>query len=88
MNGRGTAQAVGFAKVIPYTAIASDNHHDQIAFFPGSTQARFTGQMNVFDFDNALFRDLYEDRGLKPLLAYARYHMSDHRPLWVAFKTN
>jgi hypothetical protein len=44
--------------------------------------------MNVFDFDNALFRDLYEDRGLKPFLAYARYHISDHRPLWVEFKTN
>jgi endonuclease/exonuclease/phosphatase family metal-dependent hydrolase len=68
-------------------AIASDNHYDQIAFFPGSTQDRFTGQMNVFDFDNALFRDLYQDRGLKPFLAYTRFHISDHRPLWAQFRT-
>ncbi len=43
--------------------------------------------MNVFDFDNALFADLYRDRGLKPYLAYARYHISDHRPLWAEFST-
>ena len=43
--------------------------------------------MNVFDFDNALFADLYQDRGLKPYLAYARYHISDHRPLWAGFTT-
>jgi endonuclease/exonuclease/phosphatase family metal-dependent hydrolase len=69
------------------SAIASDNHYDQIAFFPGSTQDRFTGQMNVFDFDNAVFRDLYTKRGLKTFLAYARYHISDHRPLWAQFRT-
>ena len=42
------------------SAIASDSHYDQIAFFPGAAKDRFTGQMNVFDFDNALFADLYE----------------------------
>jgi endonuclease/exonuclease/phosphatase family metal-dependent hydrolase len=69
------------------SAIASDSHYDQIAFFPGAAKDRFTGQMNVFDFDNALFTDLYKDRGLKPYLAYARYHISDHRPLWAEFST-
>ena len=69
------------------SAIASDNHYDQIAFFPGNTRDRFTGQMNVFDFDGALFKDLYRDRGLNPFLAYTRYHMSDHRPLWAEFRT-
>lgn len=67
------------------SSIASDNRYDQIAFFPGSTKARFTGEMNVFDFDNALFRDLYEDKGLKPFLAFSRYRISDHRPLWIQF---
>jgi hypothetical protein len=42
--------------------------------------------MNVFDFDNALFRDLFNDRGVKPYLTYARYHISDHRPLWAQFR--
>lgn len=69
------------------SAIASDNHYDQIAFFPGSTHDRFTGAMNVFDFDGALFKDLYETRPLKQFLAYSRFHISDHRPLWAEFKT-
>lgn len=69
------------------SSIASDNHYDQIAFFPGSTKNRFTGEMNVFDFDNALFRDLYADKGLKAFLAFSRYHISDHRPLWIEFDT-
>jgi endonuclease/exonuclease/phosphatase family metal-dependent hydrolase len=71
------------------SAIASDNHYDQIAFFPGTTQARFTGACNVFDFDGALFRDLWDDpkRTPKQFFDYARYHISDHRPLWAEFHT-
>jgi len=69
------------------SAIASDSHFDQIAFFPGDTKDRFTGQMNVFDFDGALFADLYAQRGIQPYLSYARYHISDHRPLWAEFST-
>ena len=69
------------------SAIASDSQYDQIAFFPGSLEDRFTGAMNVFDFDNALFRDLYKARGRERFLAYSRYHISDHRPLWAEFKT-
>ena len=44
------------------SAIASDSYYDQIAFFPGTTQARFTGASNVFDFDGALFQDLWQTR--------------------------
>jgi endonuclease/exonuclease/phosphatase family metal-dependent hydrolase len=69
------------------SAIASDSHYDQIAFFPGPSKTRFTGACNVFDFDGAVFKDLYESRGEKSFLAYARYHLSDHRPLWAEFKT-
>jgi endonuclease/exonuclease/phosphatase family metal-dependent hydrolase len=69
------------------SSIASDNHYDQIAFFPGGTKDRFTGQMSVFDFDGALFRGLYEERGLKPFLSFVRYRISDHRPLWIEFDT-
>lgn len=70
------------------STIASDNHYDQIAFFPGTTHDRFTGQMNVFDFDGALFADLFQERPLKQFLSYLRYHISDHRPLWAQFRTN
>jgi len=70
------------------SAIASDSYYDQIVFFPGSTQERFTGNMNVFDFDGALFADLYEKRTQKQFLAYTRFHISDHRPLWIEFRTD
>src|SRR6476661_8522411 len=43
------------------SAIASDNQYDQIAFFPGATMTRFSGSCNVFDFDGALFQDLWSD---------------------------
>jgi endonuclease/exonuclease/phosphatase family metal-dependent hydrolase len=69
------------------SAIASDSHYDQIAFFPGATQSRFTGACNVFDFDGAVFQDLWQARPGSPFLSYVRYHLSDHRPLWIEFTT-
>jgi endonuclease/exonuclease/phosphatase family metal-dependent hydrolase len=69
------------------SAIASDSYYDQIAFFPGATKDRFTGMSNVFDFDGALFQDLWQARPGSPFLSYMRYHMSDHRPLWAEFHT-
>jgi len=69
------------------SAIASDNQYDQIAFFPGSTKDRFSGACNVFDFDGALFQDLWAQRPPTQFRAYTRFHISDHRPLWAAFNT-
>ena len=31
--------------------------------------------------------ETWEDRGEKDFLAYVRYYLSDHRPLWAQFKT-
>jgi len=59
-------------------------HYDQIAFFPGET-AEYAQAVDVFDFDNALWKSLYEGRPLKQFLAYCRYFASDHRPLWAQF---
>ena len=67
------------------SAIASDSHYDQIAFFPGETQQDFV-RSGVFDFDGCLFTDLWDDRGEKDFMAYARYYISDHRPLWAEFR--
>ena len=69
------------------SAIASDNQYDQIAFFPGSTKDCFTGACNVFDFDGAVFQDLWGQRTPKQFREYVRYHLSDHRPLWIEFTT-
>ena len=68
------------------SSIATDNHYDQIAFFPGETQNEFTGRSGVFDFDGALFRTLWQTRGRKDFLAYMRYYISDHRILWTEFR--
>jgi endonuclease/exonuclease/phosphatase family metal-dependent hydrolase len=69
------------------SAIASDSHYDQIAFFPGVSQDRFTGACNVFDFDGAVFQDLWQQRKQAQFQSYVRYHVSDHRPLWAQFAT-
>ncbi len=69
------------------SAIASDNQYDQVAFFPGPTKDRFTGACNVFDFDGALFQDLWAARTPTQFRDYVRYHISDHRPLWAEFAT-
>lgn len=58
-------------------------HYDQVAFFPGETAE--LEQVDVFDFDNAIFRGLWERRTEKQFLAYVRYYVSDHRPLWAEF---
>jgi endonuclease/exonuclease/phosphatase family metal-dependent hydrolase len=68
------------------SAIASDSHYDQVVFFPGETMNEFV-EAGVFDFDGAVFRTLWDTRGEKDFLAYVRYYLSDHRPLWAQFKT-
>ena len=67
------------------STIASDSHYDQIVFFPGETDAQFSGRIGVFDFDGALFHELWKSRPVKDFLAFMRYHISDHRPLWAEF---
>jgi endonuclease/exonuclease/phosphatase family metal-dependent hydrolase len=68
------------------SSIASDSHYDQVAFFPEETEEQFTGRIGVFDFDGALFHELWEDRSREEFLAYVRYYISDHRPLWAEFQ--
>lgn len=67
--------------------LASDKHYDQIAFFPDETQNDFTGNHGVFDFDMVIFADLWESRGKADFNKYVKYYMSDHRPMWIEFKT-
>lgn len=69
------------------STLVSDKHYDQIAFFPGATQADFTGNHGVFDYDAVVFPDLWQNRGKKDFDAYLRYYLSDHRPMWMEFRT-
>lgn len=68
------------------STIATDNHYDQIAFFPGQTNQEFAGNTGIFDFDGAAFRQLYTSRPRKDFLAYMRYYLSDHRIMWAEFR--
>jgi hypothetical protein len=73
--------------VVGGSSLGGRNHYDQIAFFPGETK-EFSQQTGVFDFDNALFRELWETHTPKQFLAFSRYYISDHRPLWAEFTTS
>lgn len=65
------------------TSLQGLNHYDQVALFP--TETTELEQIAVFDFDNAVFRDVFEQRTLTQFLSYVRFHISDHRPLWAQF---
>jgi len=66
------------------SSIASDANYDQVAFLPGTTKRTFTGSKGVFDFDAVVFPELWQaGANRKNFLAYLRYYLSDHRPMWV-----
>ena len=64
-----------------YSNIADDMHYDQITFLPGiKSKVRNNG---VFDFDGALFSELYDADKPLVLRNYLRYYISDHRIKWM-----
>ncbi len=69
------------------TTITEGKHYDQLAFFPGGAGEAYV-QDGVFDFDGAVFADLWASRTEKEFEAFVRYHLSDHRPIWVQFRTD
>ena len=69
------------------TTITEGKHYDQLAFFPQDAGSKFLKD-GVFDFDGALFQDLWNEESSKEFEAFIRYHISDHRPIWAQFKTN
>ncbi|QDC11386.1 hypothetical protein FHY55_20085 [Oceanicola sp. D3] len=68
------------------TVITEGKHYDQLAFFPGDAGQAFV-QKGVFDFDGAVFADLWQSRTPAEFDAFTRYHISDHRPIWAQFIT-
>ena len=69
-----------------YSNLSNDKEYDQIMFFPGHTKQDFTGKMGIFDFDGALFPDLWQTRTAKQFRSFLRYYISDDRILWTEFK--
>lgn len=64
-----------------YSNIADDMEYDQIAFIPGM-KSRIKSE-GVFDFDGALFSDLWDPAKPLQLRNYLRYYISDHRVKWM-----
>lgn len=62
--------------------------YDQLMMFP-STRLKSRAIKGVFDWDEVLFASLWDqkDRAQKrKYFEYVRYHISDHRPLWVCLR--
>lgn len=68
------------------TTITEGKHYDQLAFLPGDAGSAFV-QDGVFDFDGAIFPNLWNDpeRDAQDFEAFVRFHISDHRPIWAQF---
>ena len=70
--------------------LAGDKSYDQMTFAPGRLAGRIL-DYDVFDFDNAVFAGLWRrlssvediDKRVSEFRSHVRYHLSDHRPLWV-----
>ncbi len=64
-----------------------DAQYDQMALFPGPMEEAIE-QTGVFDFDGALFRDLWGETKAEQerFRSYVKYYISDHRPLWAALE--
>jgi len=76
------------------TNLGNDKTYDQIAFAPTDLRGKVSAS-GVFDFDNAVFRskwdslseDLTPSKATSLFARYVKFHISDHRPLWVQIRT-
>lgn len=66
------------------TNVSNTADYDQIAVTPGIL-SRITDQ-GVFDFDGAIFPDIYDRNAPGYWRSCAKYYISDHRPLWLQFE--
>jgi endonuclease/exonuclease/phosphatase family metal-dependent hydrolase len=66
------------------TNVSDTADYDQIAVTPGLL-SRIT-DIGVFDFDGAIFSNIYNARTPGYWRTCAKYYISDHRPLWVQFE--
>ncbi len=69
-----------------YSNINNDMHYDQIVFLPGLKN--LVTNSGVFDFDGALFPELWDKEKPTILKNYLRYYISDHRIKWIEILTD
>ena len=68
------------------SSLRKDVAYDQIAFFPRGGPDEVLVRSSVFDWDGALFADLWRARGPDDFFSFARYAISDHRILWAQLR--
>lgn len=75
-----------------FTNIKNDKTYDQVAFSPNSSLNLRIIDANAFDFDKGIFHNLWDTLLLKHKIKsktipkfnkYVKFHISDHRPIWV-----
>jgi hypothetical protein len=66
------------------TNVSNTADYDQIAVTPG-VLSRIT-DIGVFDFDGAIFSNIFNPNTPGYWRTCAKYYISDHRPLWVQFE--
>lgn len=72
------------------TNLGNNKTYDQMVFAPNTLQSKMTA-MGVFDFDKAIFSDLWDSlaqtmtksKAVGRFNRHVKHHISDHRPLWV-----
>jgi len=64
--------------------ISDSSPFDQMAVVPGMKNR--LSRPRPFDYDGAVFSDLFEAHGQVVFRAYLRYYISDHRPVWTELK--
>ena len=81
---------VEFSTKVGGTNLGNNKTYDQMAFAPGPLKNR-TLAFGVFDFDNAIFTELWErcaaqfpkSQAVGKFNKHVKHHLSDHRPLWI-----
>lgn len=63
------------------TNVSNSADYDQIAVTPGLKSK--VKKMGVFDFDGAIFADIFDAAAPGYWRSCAKYYISDHRPLWM-----
>ena len=83
-------QPLNYTSRVGGSNLVGDKSYDQIAFAPGRMQGRIL-DYDTFDFDNAIFQGLWSKlsnitdgkKRVSAFRSHVKYHISDHRPLWV-----
>lgn len=76
------------------TNLGNDKTYDQIALAPTSLRDKVS-KFGVFDFDNAVFQSKWANleaslshrKAISTFARYVKFHISDHRPLWMQLRT-